>query len=90
MERFETAAKKYQMTVRSTLHTDMATLRTAYGTLRGNQLGQKGTTDTERGERNAARAALAHQLWVNILTIALAYIDRPNEGLAYFDEGILR
>lgn len=74
----------------TTLKDEFQAYHDDYQELRAAQLGKKGNADTQRTERDAARAALELQLWKNVLTISLAHIGNVEACMAYFDESILK
>ena len=90
MEQFRNAAAAHGGVVRAGLDKEIDALHTDYQLLRGDQLGRKGAAAAGRGERDDARAALAMQLWKNILTISLAHLGDSGAAMAYFDESIIK
>lgn len=89
--RFKAAAtNNLNPAIPATLAAEVQTYHDDYQELRAAQLGKKGTTDTQRSERDTARTALELQLWKNILTISLAHLGNVDACMAYFDESMLK
>ena len=71
------------------LDTQFTDLRATFRDARDAQLGTKGAVGTSKTTSSTTRDEVEKQLMVNLLTIALDNIGKPNAGLAYFDQSIL-
>ncbi len=68
------------------LDTQFTDLRTTIRDARDAQLGSRGAIGFERNDlRSTTRDDVEKQLMINLLTIALDNVGKPNAGLAYFD-----
>lgn len=69
--------------------TDYNAMRATFKTNRQAQQTAKSNVDNERSDMNTTRPALARQLTVNLLTIALQYAGDETKCDVYFDQSIL-
>ena len=90
MTRFVNAATAHQATLGQPVVDEFAQLKEAFVSARTAQLEKKAAVSGSKAEAAAARAALEKQLTVNLLTLALKFVGQPEQGMAFFDQSIIR
>ncbi len=89
LDRFITAAAKYQATLGPELLAEFNALKTSFATARDGQVEAKGDLAQIRAALAAARNVLEMQLGKNILTIAIHHLGQPERAKDYFNQALL-
>jgi hypothetical protein len=89
LDRFITAAEKYQATLGSELLAEFKSLKTSFATARDSQVEAKGDLAQIRANLAAARTVLELQLGRFILTIAIHHHGHPERAKDYFNQSLL-
>jgi hypothetical protein len=90
LSRLATATEAHKTELGERWANDYTQLLESYQNARSAQEEAKGNVAGQRGQRNIQRDELAEQLYINLLTIAINNIDKPEMAKVYFDESILR
>lgn len=90
MDRLVMACQAYSQDLGTIFVNTFVTLRDDYVAARANQLQQIGKVTSNKSGTEGARKALAKQLNVNVLTLALEFLGQPERGIDFFDQSIIR
>ncbi len=90
LDRFITAADKYQSALGSELLAEFQALKLRFATARARQVEAKGDLAQIRANLASARRVLVMQLGKNILAIASHHLDEPERAKDYFDQSLLQ
>jgi len=89
LNRLKVAAAKNTTDLGGTVAADWADFETNYLAANSEQIGKKGTVDQLRALLLLDRRAVARQLFINLHTIAIQFIDTPGTISSYFDQTIV-
>lgn len=89
LKRLAVATDTHSTELEGTLAADWAEWNSKYLATESYQVGKKGTVDRLRSQLRIDRKAVARQLFINLLTIALLFVDAPGKVTAYFDQTIV-
>jgi hypothetical protein len=90
LDRFITAADKYQADLGSELLAEFQALKISFASARDKQMEAKGDLAQIRANLAATRRVLEMQLGRNILAIASHHLDQPERAKDYFDQSLLQ
>ena len=90
MDRLVMACQAYSQDLGTIFVNTFVTLRDNYVAARTNQLQQIGRVVSNKTETENSRKALAKQLNINVLTLALEFLGNPEKGIDFFDQSIIR
>ncbi len=90
MTRMTDAALRHKTELGQPLADQFAALRAEFVAARTAQLGKKGEVSEGRAGTSARRDTLELQLMDNLLVLAREFKGRPNDGLALFDQSLIR
>lgn len=85
LTRLVNACNAYAISLPPSVITIMENFKTDYTNLRTMQLEKIGHVVREKSERSAARKSLQKNVYKNLLTLAIEYMDQPEIGMDFFD-----
>ncbi len=90
LQRLIDKSQKYANILGNNLYNIFVTLQTQYQTARNEQLIVIGNVDMLKSQVTTAREALEKQIMINILTLAIEFLDNPDRADDFFDQSIIR